>query len=231
MFGVSTFNDVVFATRGNKIVGIASTVHNLVSNDKVIISGISTFSLSQLESTKTIFVNQKVVGLTSSLPNVGVTGVSTNINVTDISGFEVNDSIGIGTEILTITNIIPETSQLLVNRSAPGGIHTAGIDSVKLLPKKFEFTEVELNSSFLPENQEVYFNPKNSVGFGTTGTNYSLVGIGVSNIVNRFVPSRVIYIPNHKFYTGQQLTYDCPVGSGIGISVYNSNPSLSFSFN
>ena len=227
--GVSTFNDVVFATRGNKIVGITSTVHNLVSNDKVIISGISTFSLSQLEGTKTIVVNQKVVGLTSSLPNFGVTGVSTNINVTDISGFEVNDSIGIGTEILTITNIIPETSQLLVNRLASGGIHTAGIDSVKLLPKKFEFTEVELNSSFLPENQEVYFNPKNSVGFGTTGTNYSLVGIGVSNIVNRFVPSRVIYIPNHKFYTGQQLTYDCPVGSGIGISVYNSNPSLSFS--
>ena len=227
--GVSTFNDVVFATRGNKIVGIASTVHNLVSNDKIIISGISAFSLSQLEGTKTIFVNQKVVGLTSSLQNIGVTGVSTNINVTDISGFEVNDSIEIGTEILIITNIIPETSQLLVNRSSSGGIHTAGIESVRLLPKKFEFTEVNPISSFLPENREIYFNPKNSVGFGTTGTNYSVVGIGISNIVNRFVPSRVIYIPNHNFYTGQQLTYDCPVGSGIGVSVYDSNPSLSFS--
>jgi len=227
--GVSTFNDVVFVTRGNNIVGITSTVHNLVSNDKIIISGISTFSLSQLEDTKTIVVNQKVVGLTSSLQNVGVTGVSTNINVTDISGFEVNDSIGIGTEILTITNIIPETSQLLVNRSLSGGIHTAGIESVKLLPKKFEFTEDIPISSFLPENREVYFNPKNSVGFGTTGTNYSIVGIGISNIVNRSVPSRVIYIPNHNFYTGQQLAYDCPVGSGIGLSVYDSNPSFAFS--
>ena len=225
--GVSTFNDVVFVTKGNNIIGITSSVHNLVSNDKVIISGISTISLYQLEGTKTIIVNQKVTGLTTSLQNVGVTGISTNIKVTDIFGFDVNDSIQIGTEILTITNIIPETSQLLVNRSSSGGIHTAGIESVRLLPKKFQFTEINLISSFLPENKMIYFDPTNSVGFGITGTNYSVVGIGTSTTVNKFVPSKSIYIPNHKFYTGQQLIYN--YSAGIGLSVYDNNPSSAFS--
>ncbi len=224
--GISTFSDVVFSSRGNIIIGITSYSHSLLNGDKVVISGVSTVSLSQLEGTKTIFVNQKTTGLTTSLQNSSTTGLSTSIKVTDTFGFEINDSIGIGTETMTITGIVPETSQLLVNRSASGGIHTAGIENVILLSNKFQFAEIDSIPVALPENKMIYFDPTNTIGFGLSGTNYSVVGIGTSTIVNRFVPTKLIYIPNHKFYTGQQLIYN--YSAGIGLSVYDS-PSNVFS--
>ena len=224
--GVTTFSDVIFSSRGNIIIGITSYPHLLLNGDKVVISGISTVSLSQLEGPKTIFVNQKITGLTTSLQNSSITGLSTSVKVTDTFGFEINDSIGIGIETMTITGIVPETSQLLVNRSASGGIHTAGIENVILLPNKFQFVETDPISVTLPENKMIYFDPTNTIGFGLSGTNYSVVGIGTSTVVNRFVPRKSIYIPNHKFYTGQQLIYN--YSAGIGLSVYDS-PSNVFS--
>ena len=225
--GVNTFSDVSFATYENNIIGITSSVHNLISGDKVIISGISTVSLSQLEGTKIVFVNQRTTGLTTTIQSTSITGVNTDIKVKEVFGFEVNDTIGIGTETLTITGIIPETLQLLVSRGASGGIHTAGIESVRLLPKKFQFIEQNPIPVALAENKMIYFDPTNTIGFGTTGSNYFVVGVGTSTILNRFVPSRSIYLPNHKFYTGQKLVYN--YFSGIGLSVYDSIPSNSFS--
>jgi hypothetical protein len=224
--GVKTFTNVVIATNKNNIIGITSLNHNLISGDKIVISGISTVSLSYLEGTQTILVNQKTTGLTTSLQSTSTTGLSTNITVRDTFGFEVNDSIGIGTEILTITNILPETSQLLVNRTS-GGIHTAGIENVKLLSKKFKLVGIEPNPEIFPENEIVYFNPTNNVGFGTTGTNYSVFNVGLGINVNKFVPAKSIYIPNHNFYTGQKLIYS--YSSGIGLSVSNNAASNPFS--
>ena len=225
--GVNTFIDVSFATYQSNITGITTSSHNLISGDKIIISGISNISLSQLEGTKIVFVDQRITGLTTTLQSASITGINTDIKVKEVFGFEVNDTIGIGTETLTITGIIPETLQLLVSRTLSGGVHTAGIESVRLIPNKFQFIEKIPIPVVLAENKIIYFDPKNTIGFGTTGSNYSIVGVGTSTISNRFVPARFIYLPNHKFYTGQQLIYN--YSSGIGLSVYNNNSSNSFS--
>jgi len=224
--GVTTFDDVIFylkETSSNNIVGITSSIHNFTDGDKIIISGISTITLSQLEGTKTIFVNQNTTGLTTDIQNVSATGISTFIEVKDIFGFQVNDSIGIGSESMIITGIVPEKSYLLVNRSNSGGIHSVGIESVKLLTNKFEFYEQKPIGYVIPENKTIYFDPTNTIGYGQSGSTYSVVGIGSSTINPRFVPSRSIYIQNHKYYTGQPLIYN--YSAGAGISAYSEEDS------
>ena len=110
---------------------------------------------------------------------------------------------------------------MIVNREASGGIHTVGIDQVTLLSKKIQILDTNSPQYQLPKNKTIYFDPTNTVGFGTIGNNYSVVGVGTSSIVNRFVPTKSIYLPNHNFYTGQPLIYS--YSSGIGISVYGDS--------
>jgi hypothetical protein len=219
--GISSFYDVNLVSDGGAILGITSIPHNLVSNDYVIVSGISTSSLSQLNGTKRIYIYEKTTGLTTSLLGTPTTGIVTSLIVNDTFGFEINDSIGIGTEIATIVDVIPKRSTLIIRRNTFTGIHTSGIDDVRLLSKKIRFLDLDPIKYTLPKNITVYFDPNNTIGYGTTGSNYSVVGVGTSSSVNRFIPSKSIYVPDHNFYTGQPLRYN--YSSGIGISVYNSN--------
>jgi photosystem II stability/assembly factor-like uncharacterized protein len=224
--GVTTFSDTIFYLKensSNQIVGITSSVHNFVNGDKIIVSGISTIGLLQLEGTKIISVNQKTTGLLETLQSASLTGIMTYISVKDTSGFEVNDSVGIGTEYMTVIGIVAEKSQILVSRPSNGGIHTVGIESVKLLTNKFEFFEPKAIGSVIPENKTIYFDPTNTIGYGQSGSTYSIVGIGTSTVNTRFVPSRSIYIPNHKYYTGQPLLYN--YSAGAGISAYSESTS------
>ena len=73
---------------------------------------------------------------------------------------------------------------------------------------------------FLPLN--LNFDPKNSVGVGSTGSHYDIISTGLNtsgnySIENRFVPEKSIYMPNgHVYTTGQELTYDVGyAGTGL----------------
>ena len=230
--GVTTFNDVIFYSKENtlnQIVGITSFIHNLTTGDEVVISGLSTISLSQLEGVKTIFVNQKTTELVETLQNTSTTGISTYLTVKDVVGFEVSDNIGIGTEYMIITGIDSKKSQILVNRQSGGGIHTVGIESVRLLTNKFEFFEPKAIGYTIPENKTVYFDPTNTIGYGQSGSTYSVVGIGTSTINIRFVPEKSIYLENHRFYTGQPLVYN--YSTGAGISAYSESNGAPITLN
>jgi len=213
--GIKTSLDVSFYTYGNNVVGITQEPHGLLTGDKITISAISNSNYSYLEGIKDIFVSQKTVGISTNIDVLQVTGESTSILVNDVSGFEVDDFISIGNEVLKITNIFPEKSQLNVDRLQNTGIHTVGIDSVKLLPRKFVFSVPE-QKFVVKKNDITYFNPKTFVGFGSTGTNYTL-----PDQTNLNVPSRSIYIKNHNFYTGQLVKYNVGI-AGTGIIVSNT---------
>jgi len=220
--GISTFNQARFFTEKNLVVGLVNEPHNLASGDQVIISSVSDPLYSFLEGSRKIIVKSKTVGITSDIDIIQITGSSTEIYVNDYSGFEVSDYIGIGSEKLQIVKINETNSSFIVNRLENVGFHTVGIDSISLLPRKFYFSDVSL-PTYLRENAPVYFNSKTLIGFGTQINNYTLPD--QSNII---VPSRSIYIPNHNFYTGQQITYN--VGFA-GSSLYVSNiPDSAASF-
>jgi len=213
--GISTFSNVSFYNKSNFIFANTQIPHNLLDGDQVLISSISNINFKSFEGFKTIRVNQKIAGITSSVKNASYTGVSTFLSVTDISGFNTNDIIHIDDELLRITSISAEQSRIYVNRDASyTGVHTAGISSVVLVPTEFSFIVDEIKY-YSPKNTITYFNPYNSVGYGTTGTSYT----NFDN-TNNFIPEKRIYIPKHSFYTGQPLTYNVGVGgNGDGLSV------------
>ena len=293
--GVSTFSGVTFITKGTRVKGITGTPHNLITDDEILVTSISSSPYNYIQGFKKILVNQKSVGLINDIPNQSTTGVTTYISVNDVSGFEVDNLIGINTETLRVIDISSSESKLFVNRYQNyAGIHTAGIVSVVLLPNTFTFNASQYDDAII-ENKTIYFNPSNIIGIGTSGTNYyKLVGVktdfgtisagtsyigintialkngdyvsgtyvsGITTIVSigigsiqissnntfgggiftttysiqrsvydKFVPSRSIYIPNHKYYTGQSLTYNVGLG-GTGIIVANTGTGSTFRIN
>ena len=294
--GVSTFSGVTFITKGTRVKGITGTPHNLITNDEILVNSISSSPYNYIQGFKKILVNQKSVSLINDIPNQSTTGVTTYITVNDISGFEVDNLIKINTETLKVIDISSSESKLFVNRYENyTGIHTAGISSVVLLPNTFTFNSPQYDDTII-ENKTTYFNPSNTIGLGTIGTNYykfvgittnfgtfnagivnyigintttlkigdyvsgtnvsvgtTIVSVGIGSIqissnhtlisgistfvvsiqrsvYDKFVPSRSIYIPNHKYYTGQLLTYNVGLG-GNGIVVSNTGTGSTFRLN
>jgi hypothetical protein len=219
--------NISFIIRGTKVTGICDSPHELVNDEIVLISGISTITSSSLEGLKKIQVTDKTVELLGSIDILANTGISTFISVKDVSGFRDNDFIGIGTEKLLITKVSSQKSGFYVNRIENTGVHTVGIESVKLLPKIFEFEIDAPLNDFTLENVVTFFDPKETVGTGTAGVIRSIVGLGTSSIESRFIPPKSIYLPGHKFFTGQELIYNPGVAS-TSLYVNNVGSGLSF---
>jgi len=218
-FSIISDNGLVsFDVKGKNVTAKTTYPHQLLDGENVVISGVSTQTHSSLEVNTSIQVSTKSVELSKDVPSTATTGISTFIIVKDITGFETNDLIGIGTEILRITQIFPEKSAFYVNRLENVGVHSAG-NTVFLLPTKFTFVGNEPKLS-TPPNEIVFFDPKETVGVGTAGVTRSLVGIGTSSVETRFIPAKSIYLPGHKFFTGQPLVYGAGFG---GTSLYVTN--------
>ncbi len=209
--------DIEFTIRSNNIIAESKSPHGLLNNQPIRISGVSTVTSSKLEGMKVIKVNEKQSELNNDIDDINITGPSIKISVEDISGFGVNDFIGIGTEIFLITKISERESAFDVNRVSNPGIHTSG-NLVNLLPKKFEFLVEGNLTDFTFGNNTIFFNPKEDVGTGDAGVTRIITGISTS--FSRFIPSRSIYIPDHKFFTGEELIYNCGVG---GTSLFVNN--------
>ena len=227
-----SFSNVVFIPKLNLVEAQFDTPHEFSNLEPIVISGLSTISALSLEGLYNIKVDEKSIQLIEDIPLQAVTGVSTFIKVKDISGFSSNDLIGIGTEKLLITRISPERSGFYVNRISNTGFHTAGIDDVVLLPKKFTFTTKNTISGVFIPNTVTFFDPKETVGTGSSGVTRTVVGLGTTSFQSRFIPPKSIYLPNHKFYTGQPLTYNAGfagtslyaniVGSAVSFPIYNN---------
>ena len=217
--GVSTFANTEIVKTKNTITGITSIPHGVADQETLILSGISTSSFAEFNGPKKVNVKQRSVGLSQYLDNVTATGVNTSIFVTDVTGFETNDIIGIGTESFTITAIDSQFNRLFVNRENFVGAamtHAVGTNNVILKPTKFTFpVGFSTITRFTFENKVVFFNPQQTVGVGSTGTHYTLPLTGLSTVQtveNRFVPQQRIYIKDHTFFTGQKLTYNMGIG-------------------
>ena len=65
----------------------------------------------------------------------------------------------------------------------------------------------------------VYFNPKQSIGLGTLAGVGTAVYVSVGDTASSVsVPTQSVYLPNHPFKTGQQVTFTKPSGGGnIGV--------------
>lgn len=207
---------------------ITKSPHGITNGEPILISGISTITASQFEGIQYAVVNEKESQLLENIETDSTTGISTFIKVKDITGFKTNDFIGIGTEVLLITDIDVKRSGFYVNRLQNTGVHTAGIDNVILLSKEFKIPTKDVKD-YTFQNYTTFFDPRFTVGIGTSGSTRTVVGLGTTSFETRFIPPRSIYLPGHKFYTGQPLIYNS--GSGFaGTSLYVNNVGSAVSF-
>ena len=218
--GITSYSDVILTKNGNLIVGITGEPHNLINGQSVLLSSISDKKFSFVNGFKKIIVNQKETTLTGNIPTLEETGDNIIISVEDVSGFSIDDIIKINSETFRIIGIDEKLLNLNVLRLENSGIHTSYISKVNLLPRKFEYSDLNAKLNFV-DNKTVYFTPSVTLGIGTVGGTYTTFDNRIISI-----PPRAIYIPNHSFKTGQPLEYQ--VGFGTGIVVSNVGAGSTF---
>ena len=147
--------------------------HGIQNGQPILISGISTITSSEFERIQFAQVSDKQSQLMETVDDASVTGISTFIKVKDIAGFKTNDFIGIGTEVLLITDVDPKRSGFYVNRLQNAGIHTVGGNNVVLLPKEFKIPTGNVEDLTI-QNYTVFFDPRFSVGIGTSGSSRTI---------------------------------------------------------
>ena len=219
------YDDAVFVwENGGKVKAKVSPRHSLDNLDYVNISGFST-SLSTLNGFQQIGVTTYSSILTKDIP---ASGIVTDIYVSSIpENISIGSSIGIGTETLSVLNVFNVQNVLRVLRGLVGTYQTATtpvyfIPDTLTINKSVDYFESKINDL-------VYFNPKNSVGVGSTsGIGIAVtfnVGIQTNNLIS--IPTQSIYLPNHPFYNNQQVTLSKPA-SASAISVATTAQSASF---
>ncbi len=209
---------------------VCDNPHEFQNLDVIRITGLST-NASGIEGTYTVGISSNVlrlagVGTTAvAIGTEGVTGLVTYFSVTgDILNTKVNDVLGIGTEKVKVLNVDFENSRLRVLRSVSGTV-SAGHTIGKFLIEDSRNLNINtgITSTYkFTRNEEVYFDPSETVGLGTTagigiGSTLSFANPG-AGITQKFIPTKTLYFKNHSFKTGDQLTYSTGNG-GTGLYV------------
>jgi len=247
--GVNTyFYNVKFDYQGTKVTGMTSVPHNLSTGDVIKLNSIrSDDEIPENDTTDSVYfkellglhlINVPVVtsGIVTDIPSyTGATsGFTTFIELTQgnlNAKFQIDDVVGIKSEQMLILNVDDVNDRLRVLRgynplnpnspASSGAAYTTG-DTVELKPIKFSFElppRIRLNKPIV-NRRNIFFDPTNSVGLGTTGT-YATYTVGAggstSNQRRRFIKEQRIYLPNHGLETGDKLLYN--PGPGIAMSV------------
>ena len=227
-------DNLIFTFLDKKVTAFSTLPHNFIDGDIIEISGISSSAYKFAEGLKSINVPTKVASLSVAIGNTVTTGINTFISISDPTtsrNFSADDIIKINSEQLLILNIDDYNNRYRVQReynNTVGSSHTA-TTIVTLLPKSFTFdSNNPLSNANTEKNYSYYFNASSSVGIGSTYTNIIVAKTGNNNII-KSVPPRSIYLPNHKFNTGDLLSYTS-IGSTI-IASKSSSLTPSFSLN
>jgi len=184
-----------------------SPYHDLLDNDYVVLSGLTT-NINRLSRSHQIGVITEYSSLLAEVPSNAISGVVTDIYLTrNFETVSVGSTIGIGTEILSVLNIFNQEKVLRVKRGLVGSAHTAST-IVNISPDKF-IVPVSVEYFDSKVDDKVYFNPKSSVGVGTTAGIGVAVNFKLGEVTKVIsVPTQSIYLPNHPFENNQEVTFN-----------------------
>ena len=227
----SSISGIEFYPSGErgKYILFAENAHNFNNVDFISVSGVST-SGSKLEGVYNVGVGTNVfkvagVGTTSSgIGTIEATGIVTFINVTgdlNYPNVRENDILEIGTEQVRVLNVDSRLSRLRVRRSVNGVVgvsHTVGT-GVTSLQRKMTISAGFKTDFAYRTNKQIYFDPSETVGLGSTagvgiGSTifFSNPGTGATSIN---IPTKTLFFKDHEFETGDLVTYSSGIGSGI----------------
>ena len=213
-----SYNNALFTWRNDGKVNITiEPFHTFSDNDYVSISGFSTSILSKLNGYFKIDVPSIAnIGITTQIAASGA--ATTEIYVTQVpSGISVGSTIGIGTETLEVLNVYQNKNVLRVKRGLPGTAHNVGV-AITVKAKTFTIDQ-QLDYFKSKVDNKIYFNPRESVGLGTTaGTGYEVSYSFGKETITGSIPTQRISLEDHPFQTNQKLTYSRNGNSHISIS-------------
>ena len=213
-----SYNNALFTWRKDGKVNVTiEPFHVFGDNDYVSISGFSTSTLSSLNGYFQIDVsNIPTIGITTEISGTGA--ATTEIYVTQVpSGISVGSTIGIGTETLEVLNVYQNKNVLRVKRGLSGTTHNVGV-AITVKTKTFTIDQ-QLDYFKSEVNDKIYFNPRESVGLGTTaGTGYEVSYSFGQETITGSIPTQRISLEDHPFKTNQKLTYSRNGNSHISIS-------------
>ena len=217
---ITPYSNSIITKENNNILRIyTESYHNLKDGEYVSIQNISE-GIVGLDNIHKIGVTTFTSSLLKELGDNNTPGIVTDIYVSNIPSYASPDNtIGIGTELLTILNVFNVNKILRVKRGITGTSHSES-SLVNFYPNSFTIN-VDTNILDSYVNQKVYFNPTTSIGVGTqigisTDISYTLGEI--TKTVS--VPTQSIYLPNHPFKTGQNV-----IISGISTVLVRNTPS------
>jgi len=201
-------NTVLTWKSSSQVVARFSPFFELGDGDTVSISGLTSSIVNLTDSFK-VGITTDVIGLAQSMTYQPlVTGRIDDIYVNTIpktvsigSSIKINDD-----EIVKVLNIYDVGSILRVKRYGVGAAHTYGS---KLDVLNNDITIPVKTEKFISTNDDfVYFNAHQSVGVGVTEGGGISVDYTVGETTKEVsIPTRTIYLPNHPFINGQELTF------------------------
>jgi len=216
-------------TTGGLVEGVSTTPHSLKNLDFVNISGLSSNAYSNLGGFYQINVPSNKFALAVGLGTTGVTGLTTFLyfqNSVDSNVLRENDILkinqpGIGTEKFLVLNVDTTFKKVTVKREYGGkvGLNSVGIGTiVEEDPRRFTYNSGFTTNVSTNSQRKVFFEPQHSVAIGTVGLTTTISISRGSIFVDKIVDLKTIYIPQHKFTTGQKLLYSNEDGNSIVVS-------------
>jgi hypothetical protein len=203
----------------NEFIGFSPKPHNFNNGDHIRIDGLDSIG-TNLQGYFQINVKKDIFILSNKIESGFITGISTYFYVRgDLSypNIRENDIFTIGNEKVKVISIDKLYSRIKVLRGYDGSSYTSHPQGSYLIedPRKFTIN-VNPDQRKYNLNKEIYFVTKNSLAIGTSVGAVSTItlsnpGAGVT-ILN--VPTKTIYLPNHKLPDNTPLVYNS--NSGIG---------------
>jgi hypothetical protein len=196
-------------------------------NNIISVSGLTTF-VPKLTGTHIVGITSDYVNVVKEVPLNVSSGIVTDIYVSRISSsISIGCTLGIGTEFLSVLNIFSERNILRVKRGISGSSHTVGTN-IYIKPNKLD---IPLSIDYFDSefNEKVYFNPKVSVGVGSTASNVELINYPIGDVSSPIsLETQSIYIPNHTFKTNQAVLLTKPSIASAPLSVGSTQISPNF---
>ena len=226
----SSISGVEFYPNGKgKYLLFAETPHHFQNSDFISISGVST-TASDLEGVYSAGITTNVYTLTGvGTTGVGIgtleaTGIVTFFNVAgdlNYPNIRENDILQIGTERVKVLNVDTRLSRLRVLRAVNGVVgvsHTVGTGAT-ITQRKLSIDAGFKTDFAYKVNKQIYFNPSETVGLGSTA------GVGIGSTIffsnpgtgatTTIIPTKTLFIKDHDLQTGDLVTYSANGGKGI----------------
>jgi hypothetical protein len=218
---IESFNESIVTKLDDENIEIfIDPYHTFSDLDYVTVTGISSYikGLNGQHQIKTISFSSYLLQEVSAN---ATSGIVTDIYVSNVpSNVSVGNSIGIGTETLSVLNVFDDRKIIRVKRGVSGAAHTASTE-IDFKPNSFTIP-ISVQSLDSNLNRKIYFNPTQSIGVGTIVGVSTEVTYKVGELeLSQSVQTQSIYLPNHGFKSNERVIIGKP-NSASTISVLKS---------